>query len=795
MAVPPGSLQIGTSRDGTPSFVTQGQVDWIAFGSTIWQVSSAVLQRFASAGVQPVTLGATLAIANNFELDRLGRQRVEQSLASLRYEHGFDRVLFFGFGYRSFVRILAETELGINIIALCCCLSQSHVVELSAAVLGEIWQELGYPAQYKPSHHQFVLLVETCAGTLATSTFDDTVNLMLGAKFRPNSDIDSDDEDGRSLDADESGRPHTRAARAPEIAKVLHSLFRLSTKKVEQITVVGGVECAFAAAFAHWALRLQIQVKDVEGDLIFTSVLDDSKAQVIFRYLSDPTKPSMELTGVVHHLNTPTNIFVHTDGPGLELIIRVPWSQCLRRTFGSSFDELIKPFHLLSSYVGSGARIYKAIATGEAYEGELKDCLSRTGFDTFVETSYGQGLVHTMVNTFPEIAVPNFLEKMRRAADASITDAIKAATLASQSLSQLCRCQMCRPGNNSDHSPYCLPQLANTIFHLAVQLGCATWDTGLRPAVAGLLAFYHAFSSEAMVTDIKGHEFISFGTLPVESGLHNISNPLNDISVIFDGQSTPFLDADGPQPTAFSRNGICYFIEALQHLSSKADIVRRVHVLPGHIQHGDRRYDTIQDGESWFSNIPDAESQPWDSLVFPEPLATGNMEVKAMILERDKGLTLQFYYRVTSEEFTAMLQPGRSTRKVLAGTRSLTCLRNANCPQQLSGRCVAIRSGWRPQPEQTQQSSSQTPMRNRMPREKAPATSNSGSMFHIWSFDTDIARLVALETHKRQQPVYSKRHREDEWAQTGCYLRRDECLACCIRSIHMLGNSETVHIL
>lgn len=91
-----------------------------------------------------------------------------------------------------------------------------------------------------------------------------------------------------------------------------------------------------------------------------------------------------------------------------------------------------------------------------------------------MEMSYGQGLVHTMVNTFPEIAVPNFLEKMRRAADASITDAIKAATLASQSLSQLCRCQMCRPGNNSDHSPYCLPQLANMIFHLAVQLGCAT---------------------------------------------------------------------------------------------------------------------------------------------------------------------------------------------------------------------------------------------------------------------------------------------------------------------------------
>jgi hypothetical protein len=396
-----------------------------------------------------------------------------------------------------------------------------------------------------------------------------------------------------------------------------------------------------------------------------------------------------------------------------------------------------------------------------------------------------------MVNTFPELAVPNFLERMRRAADASITDAIKAATLASQSLSQLCRCQACRPGNYSDHSPYCLPQLANTIFHLAVQLGCASWDPGLRPAVAGLLAFYHAFTSEAMTTDAFGHEFISFGVVKGEFARHTISNPLNDISVIFDGQSRPFMDTD-TKPTAFSRNGICYFIDALQHPSSKADIARRVHVLPGHIQHGDRRYDTVQDGESWFSAIPDAVSQPWDSIVFPEPLVTGDMEVKAMILERGKGLTLRFYYKVTSNELTAMLQPGRSTRKVLACTGSLTCLRNANCPQQLSGRCVAVRSGWHPQPEQTRQSSSRMPMR---PGEKAPATSSSSSTFHIWSFDADIARLVALETHKRQQKVYSEHHEEREWEEKSCYLRRDECLACCIRSTHVLGDSDNVHIL
>jgi hypothetical protein len=735
-------LQIGTWNNGSPDFITQGQIDWIAFGSTIWQASSAVLQRFASAGVQPVTLGATLAIANNFHLSHLGRQRVEQSLSNLRLEYGFEKILFFGFGHRSFPRILGETQLGINTIALCGCLSQSHVVELSASVLGEMWEELGYPEQYRPSHSQFVLLVESCAGSLASSTFDDTVSLMLGTNFRHNNEIDSDDEDGRSLDTDDARRPHIRAASANEIAKVLLSLFKLSTTSVEQVRVVGGVESAFVAAFAHWALGLRIQVRDENGDLIFTSVLDESEAQVIFDYQGDTSKPSMELTGVVYHLNNPADIFTHIQGPGLELIIRTPWSQCFRRTFGSSFDDLIKPFHLLSSYLGSGARIYKAIATGEVYEGELQDCLYKKGFNSFVETSYGQGLVYTVVETFPELAVPNFLEKMRRAADVSITDAIKAANLASQSLSQLCRCRACRRGADSDPAPFCLRQIANTIFQLAVQLGCAIWDPTLRPAVGGILAFYNGVSSQIMSKGIDGSEVISFGATLSQDYLAT-SDPLRDISAIFDGQTSPFADIDTPHTTAFSRNGICYFIEALQNLGSKAEMVRRVHVLPGHIQHGDRRYETIRDGESWFSSIPDADTQPWTSTAFPKPLAAGEMDVKAMLLERSKGQTLLFYYKVTADNFTAMLQPGHMTRKILARTGIITCYKGQRCPQMLPGLCEAVQSGWRVKHTR--------PQSRRFP----PTLSRPGSpieaipKFYVWAFDHDIARLVALETYER----------------------------------------------
>lgn len=71
--MPSGSLQIGSAwRGGNPLFAQQGQVDWVAFGNTVWSASAGVLQRFAAANVQPVTYGAGLALASQFQLDRLG---------------------------------------------------------------------------------------------------------------------------------------------------------------------------------------------------------------------------------------------------------------------------------------------------------------------------------------------------------------------------------------------------------------------------------------------------------------------------------------------------------------------------------------------------------------------------------------------------------------------------------------------------------------------------------------------------------------------------------------------------
>ena len=134
------SLQIGSQwRGGNPPFMQQGQVDWVAFGNTIWTASSAVLQRFAAAGIQPATYGAGLVLFSQMRLDRVGQVRMEKVIRSLKSISGFGKVLWFGFKYQNFVHTMAETVPGLKCLAICACLAEAHSEGLAAWVLAELW--------------------------------------------------------------------------------------------------------------------------------------------------------------------------------------------------------------------------------------------------------------------------------------------------------------------------------------------------------------------------------------------------------------------------------------------------------------------------------------------------------------------------------------------------------------------------------------------------------------------------------------------------------------------------------
>ncbi|KAL8925584.1 MAG: hypothetical protein Q9208_003476, partial [Pyrenodesmia sp. 3 TL-2023] len=240
-------------------FEQNGQVDWVEFGKSIWSASSVTLQRFASAGVQPITLGAGLALASGFTLDRVGKERMHSAIENLRGFWSFENLLYFGFGARSFVHVMADSQSGVNCIALCSALGEVHSEHAAAWILDDLWKLYGYPAQFLPSHSQLTALVKACSGILARTEFSRISDRMLGDTLK-------------IVPADLSN--------IEDIAKALKGLFRASQGDIARMTVMGGMNCAFIAGFAHWVLNLTVHVEDEAGRTIYQNASPE-EAQVM----------------------------------------------------------------------------------------------------------------------------------------------------------------------------------------------------------------------------------------------------------------------------------------------------------------------------------------------------------------------------------------------------------------------------------------------------------------------------------------------------------------------------------
>ena len=88
----------GGSQDGAAGFVTSGSIDWVAFGKSFLTASTAVLQHFASAGVQPATYQAVRLTCSQFQLSYQGEERLQVAIDGLS---GIAvNSLYMGFGYR-----------------------------------------------------------------------------------------------------------------------------------------------------------------------------------------------------------------------------------------------------------------------------------------------------------------------------------------------------------------------------------------------------------------------------------------------------------------------------------------------------------------------------------------------------------------------------------------------------------------------------------------------------------------------------------------------------------------------
>lgn len=686
---------------------------------------------------------------------------MDQAMQSLRGVPGLGKILWFGFGYQSFVRMMGETQLGLNTVALCSCLTEVHSEETAARVLAELWKLDSFPEEYEPSHSQFLALVKACSGVVTYSAFNSKLDDMTGnGRWRF----------GRNYQYLLS----LKASNASDIARALHALFQITRGKVERITLLGENECAFIAALASWLFDLKVFIEDDDGSVIFASreTLCKADAQVVVRYTTDDQPKALQQS-TVYILPVGTDLISpFLSSPESRWILRVPWDGCLLRAFGSTFRNLSGLAHTLGSFLGGTARIFAALARGEPNVGDF----SRERFIGFSQLSYGQGFVHSVTSTFEELERDASLHgAMERALDSTFDHACREVEQAAQGLRSSCHCHLCsgsRPSPDEDSLwGDCLFILALTIRNLVSDMSCTNRDDVLLGAVYGLQKYYSENYGiyKAWVEDGE-HKRTLVGIavgLASKTDLFNVpvsksETLLRDVRSLFDGS----VDDGGYKYNkstdsiiATASNGICCYRECLHGISSDAGAMRTIHVIPGHIERGVAQYDVVDDRshDNKMPPITEAVTMTKAETAVPnrEPIKLGKFEIKALAKEASEYRRLHFYYKVLLPNGSStQIQPGWFSDHVLARTGVLTCHRSKKCKQNLAFPCSAVLKGWAV--DYTSRDLHYT----------------SDLALCLWSYGEDIARCVAFRLHGTRTLDAST-----------IFLRRDECLPCCTESV------------
>ncbi|KAI4188545.1 MAG: hypothetical protein L6R41_002060 [Letrouitia leprolyta] len=758
----PSDTQVGGPADAnSPVFPQNGQVDWVEFGKSIWSSSSVTLQRFAAADVQPITFGAGLALASAFTLDRVGKERMHSAIEKLGGFWSFEKLLFFGFGARSFLHVMADAQCGVNCIALCAALGEVHNEHAAAWILDDLWKIYGYPAQFLPSHSQLTALIKACTGVLTKTEFARLSDRMLGhaVNIRP---VD--------------------VSNLEDIAMALRGLFRISKGEIAKITVFGGISCAFLAAFAHWILNLKVHVED-EGGMTIYRDSNVGEAQVLVIYGRQAESQLVQISSTTYILRDEDEMLMRNRTIQESMLtIRTPWDGCLNRMFGTTFQALTKAPINFGGFLGSVARVYQALALGEDDVGPFK----RKSYINFVEPSYGIGFINSVINIFPELQrVSGLFDEMQLALKVSLREALRVIEHTILDLEKLCSCKTCtRP--IPDTEVHCEVSVAFSIREMVSTLSCVTRDDDMLPTIRGIhFVYLRQHEHWCLRSSDEGRPLLATAvdletksTFGRDNDLIRYHDRLAHAIEIFSGFSDLEVYMPHAAPatgrsvrTAAVNHGICYYLDCLRSMSCHAEDARTVHVLPGRIQMGDRQFSHVSDIPRNEGSIEELTPVQFDILdgseAFDIPRHPETPKFKLEMLGVEKAIDeeLLVYYRATTSGGSVIqLQPGQVSRAILHGTGVLTCNRS-HCNPRLVLPCALVRQGWL------------IPMECDL---MEWVNSSKGPKCLIWPHVNDLARCVLIQLHKGSY----------------VFLRKDECISCCLANlVHVDDRTALFHLI
>ncbi|ERF76459.1 hypothetical protein EPUS_06120 [Endocarpon pusillum Z07020] len=310
---------------GGGNFQQSGQLDWVSLSKSTITFGFDVLVRLSKAELNPATVIIGRIACNRFVIKAEAQKRIYDALSSLKSFSSYGKLVWFGFGIKSTIKDLADTEHGMACVALCACMSISYDSFYVAEVLREFCKYLATPPDLVPSVHQWKVLVGMCAGSVSNSKFP---TLLEGLIRLVHSRAELSFQ-----------RPTSREA----LAKAIRALADVSNGKLANITIAGGLDCMWLAAISEWLLALDVEIRLGLGDTVYRSSTHGHRCSsaVTIIFISD-NEPSIQLTKCYV---VPKGLkFIRDPEPDQPSFKggRSEWAKILSDTFGRHLDSLLK---------------------------------------------------------------------------------------------------------------------------------------------------------------------------------------------------------------------------------------------------------------------------------------------------------------------------------------------------------------------------------------------------------------------------------------------------------------------
>ena len=679
-------MSIKKSDGSSLSFTQQGTVDWVGLGDKSFEASLNVLSRLSGANIDPFTFTVAQAISSQFQLSRDGKIRMKECLQALKCFASLEDVLWFGFGIKHVIRVLANTTHGVSTIAICGSLSEVLSTESAASILDELSEVYGAPSELRPSLSQWENLLCSCSGTLANTNFG-----LVAEHFMS---LNGDSFITSRAPFILNPRIQPRQAGMPKhVAVVLAAIGNLSHGQLSSIEIRGGSMCGLLAAFGYWFLGLDVEIW-TGSTLAYRSIAEGQPVQILVRYTAtDVTIDSteVELASKSYHIfNIASIIAPITDSEAEATLImsgRIPWSSAITSTFKDVGRKLLKSHYNLGQVLGNAARIFAAFANAEpdAPHPGTGHVLSDEGWALATihrSESFGDGLIDFMLKTLPELAALD-ANTMYACLKHPIARSVEEFQNAIERLASLCDCESCTPRPDMSRELhltgiFCVPLVAEFLAITLRNLSLVHPDVELQPYRSGLETLYRnyeLFANKKMANRAPG---ILRGT--------RMLDVYDTAELVYTGRQELFQGRKGVRgseqrtgtPPVFSAHGMTFYLNVLRELSDCPGNAGLLRIVPGSITlQSNRVYTFVKDlAPAGGLSYPVTNYRPLASLSDLKILDTSSADLaaKLTIFESVGALSLEFSFTKGAHSL-CQIGPTQLVKRLADSSYSVFCPR------------------------------------------------------------------------------------------------------------------------